>query len=48
MLEKLENNSSAKFYYPSCKSNDCDGVLKITINNIKGIEGKKREQIYKR
>ena len=33
MLEKLENNSSAKFYYPSCKSNDCDGVLKITINN---------------
>ena len=22
--------------------------VKITINNIKGIEGKKREQIYKR
>ena len=34
LIDKLEsNNYSPKFYYPSCKSNNCDGVLKIKINN---------------
>jgi len=33
LIEKKEKNSSAKFYYPSCRSNNCDGVLKIKINN---------------
>ena len=33
LIEKEEKKSSAQFYYPSCKNNNCDGVLKIKINN---------------
>lgn len=52
----MSNNTQSllKFYYPSCKENECNGILKININeenfgvnyiNVKKMKNIK-EKIY--
>ena len=33
LVEKNDKEISSKFYCPSCKFNNCDGILKIKFNN---------------
>ena len=32
IIKQNEKKLSSKFYYPSCRNNNCDGILKIKIN----------------